>query len=200
VNFKDPLVVFREVTLMAVAATWFAFVATFWLRKKPPKEATERRDRKSWIGIGMQGAAYGITWTIRRPWLTPFVPVPAPFEIAVNLLAIALMVASVWITLAAIRTLGREWSFQARLVEGHRLITGGPFRIIRNPIYGGMLGMLLATGVAVGHWLILLGTVPLFLAGTAIRVRSEEALLRGAFGAQFEEYARRVPALIPGLW
>lgn len=148
----------------------------------------------------MQGAAYGITWTIRRPWLTPFVPVPAAFEIAVNLLTITLMVASVWITLAAIRTLGREWSFQARLVEGHRLVTGGPFRIIRNPIYGGMLGMLLATGVAVGHWLILLGTVPLFLAGTAIRVRSEEALLRGAFGVEFDEYARRVSALIPGFW
>jgi protein-S-isoprenylcysteine O-methyltransferase Ste14 len=46
----------------------------------------------------------------------------------------------------------------------------------------------------------LLGAVALYLLGTWIRVRSEEALLRGAFGAEFEEYARRVPAVIPGLW
>ncbi len=40
----------------------------------------------------------------------------------------------------------------------------------------------------------------LFLVGTAIRVRSEEALLRRQCGPEFEQYARRVPALIPGLW
>jgi protein-S-isoprenylcysteine O-methyltransferase Ste14 len=37
----------------------------------------------------------------------------------------------------------------------------------------------------------------LFGAGTAVRVRSEERLLREVFGAQYEEYARRVPALLP---
>jgi protein-S-isoprenylcysteine O-methyltransferase Ste14 len=36
--------------------------------------------------------------------------------------------------------------------------------------------------------------------GTIIRVRSEEKLLREAFGEQFENYARKVPALVPGLY
>jgi len=36
-----------------------------------------------------------------------------------------------------------------------------------------------------------------FLAGTAIRIRAEENLLRGAFGARFSDYARRVPAFFP---
>jgi protein-S-isoprenylcysteine O-methyltransferase Ste14 len=40
----------------------------------------------------------------------------------------------------------------------------------------------------------------LFAVGTWIRVRSEERLLRDAFGSDFEAYARNVPALIPGIY
>jgi protein-S-isoprenylcysteine O-methyltransferase Ste14 len=40
----------------------------------------------------------------------------------------------------------------------------------------------------------------LFIAGTYIRIRSEERLLREAFGSEFEEYARTVPALVPGIY
>jgi protein-S-isoprenylcysteine O-methyltransferase Ste14 len=63
-----------------------------------------------------------------------------------------------------------------------------------------MFGMMLATGLITTQWIPLLGASVLFIAGTYIRVRSEERLLREAFGAEFEAYARRVPALIPGIY
>jgi protein-S-isoprenylcysteine O-methyltransferase Ste14 len=63
-----------------------------------------------------------------------------------------------------------------------------------------MFGMLLATGLAAGRWIPLLVAIVLFTAGTYIRIRSEERLLRQAFGSEFEEYARKVPALIPGIY
>ena len=85
---------------------------------------------------------------------------------------------SVWLCISAIRTLGQQWSLAARVVEGHKLVTQGPYSFVRNPIYSGMLGMLLATGLAVSHWLGLLAALVLFSLGTAIRVRSEAALLR----------------------
>ncbi len=75
-------------------------------------------------------------------------------------------------------------------MEGHKLVTDGPYRRARNPIYAGMLGMLVATGQAVSHWLGLAAALVMFGIGTAIRVRSEEKLLRGAFGAEFDAYAR----------
>jgi protein-S-isoprenylcysteine O-methyltransferase Ste14 len=63
-----------------------------------------------------------------------------------------------------------------------------------------MFGLLLATGLAAGQWIALVAASVLFIAGTWIRVRSEEQLLRQAFGPEFEDYQRRVPALIPGVY
>jgi protein-S-isoprenylcysteine O-methyltransferase Ste14 len=62
-----------------------------------------------------------------------------------------------------------------------------------------MFGMLLATGLAVSYWIGLTIAVILFAIGTMIRVRSEEKLLREAFGAEFDAYARRVAAVVPFL-
>ena len=63
-----------------------------------------------------------------------------------------------------------------------------------------MFGMLLATGLAMAQWNALAIAIVVFLAGTYIRIRSEERLLRQAFGTEFDEYKRRVPALIPGVY
>lgn len=58
-----------------------------------------------------------------------------------------------------------------------------------------MLGMLLATGLAVSHWVVLLPGIVLFGIGAKIRVGSEEKLLRETFGTEFDEYAQRVSAM-----
>jgi len=62
-----------------------------------------------------------------------------------------------------------------------------------------MGGMLLATGLALSHWVASLPGLILFGIGTAIRIRSEEKLLKEAFGSEFDAYARRVGAVLPRL-
>ena len=121
-------------------------------------------------------------------------------EVALAGLTLAMAAASVWLVNAASRRLGKQWALAARLVEGHDLITEGPYRLVRNPIYTGMFGLLLATGLAMSRGTVLMAAAAVFLAGTLIRIRSEEKLLRQAFGAAFDEYARRVQALIPGIY
>jgi protein-S-isoprenylcysteine O-methyltransferase Ste14 len=63
-----------------------------------------------------------------------------------------------------------------------------------------MFGMLIATGLTASPLLPLLAAAAVFLLGTWIRVRIEERLLRATFGSRFDDYARKVPALIPSLW
>jgi protein-S-isoprenylcysteine O-methyltransferase Ste14 len=111
--------------------------------------------------------------------------------------AVALAAASFWIAVAAIRALGKQWSVQARLIEGHRLVVEGPYSHVRHPIYTAMLGMLIAAGISFSVWWALLAGVAVYVVGTAIRVRVEERLLHEAFGEDFEAYKQYVPAVIP---
>jgi len=120
--------------------------------------------------------------------------------VAFSVITVGIAVFSVWLVGDAVRTLGKQWAFAARLVEGHKLIQNGPYAYVRNPIYTGMLGMLIATGLATEHWIQLIVALVLFMAGLVIRVQSEEKLLRAAFGREFEEYAKRVAAVIPGIY
>jgi protein-S-isoprenylcysteine O-methyltransferase Ste14 len=179
--------------------SWVTFVIVFATQKKAPSSPDKKRDPVSILGIVLQGTSYAIAWAIRRPWFTPMLPPNRSLEIALSVLTMALAVASVWFSGAAVRTLGKQWSLAARVLEGHKLVTDGPYNVVRNPIYTGMLGMLLATGLAVSHWLGLSIAIVVFAIGTFIRVRSEEKLLREAFGAEFDDYARKVPAVIPFL-
>jgi len=192
-----PAVAFGVVML-----SWFAFVVVFalFLRKKAPSAPDSKREPASIAGIALQCLSYAVVWTLRRPPFTSVVSSSRIVKVAFAVLTMALAVGSVWFVSAAVRTLGKQWSITARVLEGHKLITRGPYSVVRNPIYTGMFGMLLATGMAISNWIGLLIAIVVFVIGTAIRVRSEERLLRGAFGEEFEAYARRVPAVVPFLF
>jgi protein-S-isoprenylcysteine O-methyltransferase Ste14 len=188
---------------VVVMICWFVFAGVFLLRKKPPSPPDSKRERSSIIGLALQGVSYGLIWGVRRE---PFTPIIAGTQarnvvaVAASVLAIGAAIFSVWLTTTAVKTLGKEWSLTARLVEGHKLATSGPYAYVRHPIYSGMLGMLVATGLAISHWAALLASLVVFFVGTIIRVRSEEKLLREAFGDEFEDYAQRVPAIVPGVY
>ncbi len=185
-----------------VMASWFAFAVVFivFLRKKRPSPPESRRERTSIVGIALQGAGYAIVWSVHRQPFTPIAPLGNLLEITVSVVTIVLGIGSVWFISAAVRALGKQWSLAARVLEGHNLITTGPYNVVRNPIYTGMFGMLLATGLAISHWIGLVIAVMVFAIGTLVRVRSEEKLLREAFGVEFEAYARKVPAVVPLLF
>lgn len=180
--------------------SWIAFVIAFLAGKKPSSSSPDRkRDRSSISGIVLQGLGYGVCWSVRRQWFTPMFSASDAVSVGLSILTMLIAIASVWFSAAAIRTLGQQWSLAARVLEGHELVTQGPYSVVRNPIYTGMFGMLLATGLAVSHWIGLVTAVVVFAVGTVIRVRSEERLLREMFGGEFDKYARAVPAVIPYL-
>jgi len=189
-------------TLSGVILCWLVFAGIFLLRKRPPKAQEAKRDKVATLGIALQMCAYFPVF-FQPPW-QPFLPALAALSgivgIVFSVSTVAVAAGSGWLIEAAVRTLGKQWALRARLVEGHQLITAGPYARVRSPIYTGMLGMLIATGLAMEHWIATVIAAGIFAAGTAIRVRSEERLLRAAFGEEFEAYARRVPAVLPGVF
>ncbi len=183
----------------AVILCWLVFAGIFLFRKKPPAAAEQKREKMAMFGIVLESVGYAAVWSIKRPLFTPLFPMPAWLEVIIAVLTVSLAIASVWLVLAAVRTLGKQWSVAARIVEGHKLVSEGPYRFVRNPIYTGMFGMMLATGLAISHWMVLLPAAIIFWAGTMLRVRCEEKLLRETFGKEFDEYASRVPSTLPRL-
>ncbi len=199
--------VIAQFVLYAVIGCWCIFLGTFAMRarwSKSQKKTTpeKKRDPTALAGLFLQIVGYLAVWLppLQRGQFSAIVPMSQTAEVALAAATLTLAVGSVWLVDAASRSLGKQWALAARLVEGHDLVTDGPYRWMRNPIYTGMFGLLLATGLAMSRWTTLIAAAVVFVAGTLIRVRIEERLLRQAFGAAFDEYARKVRALIPGIY
>ena len=80
-----------------------------------------------------------------------------------------------------------------------RVITEGPYRIVRHPMYAGGMLFFLGVPLLLGSWLGLL-LAPLLIAGLGARVVGEERMLRRELTG-YDEYARRVRfRLVPGVW
>jgi protein-S-isoprenylcysteine O-methyltransferase Ste14 len=93
----------------------------------------------------------------------------------------------------------RSWRFRAKLDAGHQLATGGPFRLLRHPIYMGL--NLLAIGSAIWVPTPLLWTaVGVMLIGSDLRARGEERVLLAAFGDAYREYCARTRRFVPGVY
>ncbi len=191
-----------RVAFYGLMGCWWIFGLTFWLRKQPPRTREAKRDGSSLLGLLLQAAGYFIVWFVplQHGHLLPKAYGSPLAEWLMASIILMLAIASVWLVNSAARRLGKQWALAARLVEDHTLVQEGPYRFVRNPIYTGMLGMLVATGLAGGRWIALLVAMFLFGVGTWIRIRSEERLLREAFGSEFDRYAEKVPALIPGIY
>jgi isoprenylcysteine carboxyl methyltransferase (ICMT) family protein YpbQ len=129
-----------------------------------------------------------------------WIPLPAiPFSNAVALLAALLCFPGLAFVLWGRLALGNMYfvstGFGAQLFAGHRLITTGPYRIVRHPMYFGLLiagiGSLLLYQTWTGVVFVGCGL------GVVRRALREEEVLAREFGTEWDEYCRRVPMLFP---
>jgi protein-S-isoprenylcysteine O-methyltransferase Ste14 len=94
--------------------------------------------------------------------------------------------------------LAGNWSGTVTLKQDHELTRSGPYRLVRHPIYTGILLAILGTAIAVAEWR---GVVALALIAAAFRrkIGIEEGFLIAWFGEAYVRYRAEVPALIPAL-
>lgn len=79
------------------------------------------------------------------------------------------------------------------------LVTDGLFRISRNPVFTGQLGLLLGVALAVPSLTTMIGAVLFWLAART-QIVSEERVLRARFGSAYDNYADRVPRWLGWPW
>lgn len=107
--------------------------------------------------------------------------------------------AFILLAVSARRHLGRNWSVEVRIGEGHELVRTGPYRTLRHPIYTAMLGMFAGSAVASSQYHALLAVAILVIAYLR-KTRLEENIMRETFGVEWDSYQQNTWRLVPLLF
>ena len=79
----------------------------------------------------------------------------------------------------------------------HEVVRHGPYRLVRHPIYAGLLLHTIGACLATGNALFAAGSLVVTLPLLVLRARTEERMLRRELGSAYDAYAREVGMLIP---
>ena len=132
----------------------------------------------------------------------PYLPVPilnthvVPLAARTYLLGGLLTVAGLLFTVWARVHLAGNWSGIVTIKHEHELVTSGPYRIVRNPMYTGLLLAFVGTAVWRGDWQGVLAVAITFVTLWR-KLHIEEHVLQKQFGQAYDTYRRHVRALIP---
>jgi protein-S-isoprenylcysteine O-methyltransferase Ste14/uncharacterized membrane protein YdjX (TVP38/TMEM64 family) len=184
--------VFRVASLLAFAGPMLLIVGG--RDRERSRGVDRRRDYRTPVLANF--AAFGLFFALMIAFVgSADGPVALPLAVCGCLLAVA----GSALVVRSRRELGSAWSFVPMVVRCTGLVTTGPYRLVRHPIYLGLV--LLATGeaLAFGSWpalmIVLSGIVPTF----AWRAHAEEALLCQTFGESYALYRKQTKIIIPHL-
>lgn len=100
----------------------------------------------------------------------------------------------------AVRTLGKFFTVDLAIHEGHKLVNKGLYKYIRHPSYSGSLMSFLGFGLSLNNWVSFAITfVPVFIS-FLYRINIEEQLLLKQEGLNYADYKKRTKRLIPMLY
>ena len=173
------------------AAYWAVWLYPFAFRStRGPNRKSVTAPGATAAGLVLEVLSVGLAFVFRLP------PGTAPGwpRLAAAAIIGAASLVLVW---SAVRHLGKQLRVTAGIYEDHELVRSGAYGIVRHPIYAALVGGLITTMLLLTRveWM-----APLFVlcvAGTEIRVRTEDRLLETRFGNEFQRYRRQVRAYIP---
>src|SRR5262245_21534985 len=147
--------------------------------------------------------SFSILFAIVVSFLLPCLPIFhflsfAPVNPVSSSIGVILCVSGMAVLVWARQTLGRNWSQTVAAKKEPELVTSGPYRYVRHPMYFG--GFIAAIGSAIvcgGGWIfliVILGSLFLW------RVVAEDKLMAQQFPNEYAGYKKRTKTLIPYIW
>lgn len=100
----------------------------------------------------------------------------------------------------AILVLGRFFTVDVAIHEGHELVTRGPYRLLRHPSYTGALLAFAGLGLTLCNWLALAAFLAPVTAALLLRIHVEERALAAQFGDAWRAHGARTWRLVPFVW
>ena len=191
VELAGYFTIYEWTVLVIWAVFWIYWIILAFLTRSPVK--------KRWQS-GMPPVLPGIAvllWVIFSVFFPGFLLLPIlPAGILTGLPGIALTLAGLGFAVWARLHLGKNWSGKPVIRTDHVLIRTGPYHVVRNPIYTGILAALIGTALVVGQIWVLMVTA-IILVVFLIKIGMEEKFLLEEFGESFISYKNQVKSLIP---
>ena len=191
----DKALLAHRPLLLAAAACW-VLLSLYWEREA--RHATEAKTSES---RGSRAFHVFLTNAAVLLEIAPIHGLGRFVPVSLWIMSAGLAVEAFGLVLAiwARRHLGRNWSGEITIKVEHELIRTGPYRILRHPIYTGLIAMYAGVLLVTGEWLAVVGFVIVALAYWR-KIRLEEANLNVAFGTDYDAYRRESWALVPGIF
>lgn len=134
-------------------------------------------------------------YAVNPAWLSAFaIPLPAWSRwLGVGLSVIGFLLL-VWVH----RALGRQWSTSLQLREQHTLITSGPYRWTRHPMYTALFSFFAGLAFVSASWLVVL-LVVVAVSVLYARIGKEEMMMLEQFGDEYRAHMQRTGRFLPHL-
>jgi protein-S-isoprenylcysteine O-methyltransferase Ste14 len=177
----------------------FALHRGYYVRKHGEEQNTLKKREEGLASkiagmLGLLGFVAVILNTVNPDWLSwASLPLSLWLRWAGVIMALLGFALLQW----AQNTLGKNWSDTPRMIQKQSLITNGPYRFIRHPIYTAFLLILGSTLFISANWLIGLAWIAMTLLEVASRIGFEENLMLEYFGDQYREYTQKTGRLLP---
>lgn len=186
--------------LLAVILVSFMLHRAYYTRKYQPEEeqasAPEaRRPSERAAGIlAVLGLIGTILYIINPDWMAwSSLPLPGWLRWGGVIVAVLGFGLLQW----SQNTLGASWSDSPRLMEGHLMVTSGPYKRIRHPIYTSFLLILSSTFLISASWFIGGCWILMMALDINLRITREEELMISRYGDQYREYMTRTGRFFP---
>lgn len=170
---------------IAVLIPWGIFAAVWLIGAIDAKPGTRRPGRSPTLLVV---AVFGLLRVLKVNAL----PIHA---VAVQAAGLALVSLGLAVAIWARFYLGRNWGMPMTSKDDPELVTSGPYRFVRHPIYSGILLAALGSALAANlFWLIAAGVLAVYFSYSAV---AEERLMSSSFPAVYPGYRARTKMLIP---
>lgn len=119
---------------------------------------------------------------------------------AVILLIFVLLMAGMFLRFWSVFTLGAYFTVNVAIHREHRVISHGPYALVRHPSYTGLLLEIVALAVSYQHFVSLLIIMVPAIVMVLVRIAIEEHILKAHFGHEYKQYYHQTYALVPYLY
>jgi len=154
----------------------------------------ERREKFLYYLVGL--GLIPIFFYSLTSWIDTF---RLPFSAGVRWLGAGLIFAGDLLFIWSHKALGRNWSPILEIRKCHTLVTDGPYRFIRHPMYAAILLIGIGVSFLSANWIVTLSYMLPVICLYLIRVSDEEKMMIEKFGDEYREYMRRTGRLTPKL-